>query len=200
MEGISISPGNTKMGAIPSVSLPSVTTCISCGCNDECYSKKLEKLRPNVAAAYQRNLDLLLVDPDTYWRSVEAAIMTTKYFRFHVGGDIPNAEYFLRMVAIAERQPHCEILCFTKKYNIVNSFLGNGGSLPKNLHIIFSAWVGLEMSNPFSLPTAHVKYADGNTTASASAQECHGNCTECAITDSGCWTLNPGEEVFFKKH
>jgi hypothetical protein len=104
------------------------------------------------------------------------------------------------MVAIAKRQPHCEILCFTKKYNLVNEFIEQGGELPSNLHMIFSGWVGLDMANPFSLPEAHVRYRDGSTTAREDAIECSGNCTECALTEGGCWNLQKGQQVIFNEH
>lgn len=197
---IKISPGNTKMGNIPSVSLPSVVTCRACACAGKCYARKLERLRPSVAKAYNNNLTVLKTDPNTYWREVEATIMMSRFFRFHVSGDIPDATYFYRMVEVAKRQPHCEILCFTKKYEIVNDYLGAGKVLPPNLHIVFSGWVGLEMVNPFLLPEAHVKFRDGSTTARADALKCGGNCTECAMTEDGCWTLQNGDQVVFDEH
>ena len=197
---ISVSKGNSKMGAVPSVSLPSVATCKPCACSRKCYARKLERLRPSVRKAYANNLTVLQTDPDTYWREIEATIMMSRFFRFHVSGDIPDATYFYRMVAVAKRQPHCEILCFTKKYEIVNDYLGAGEVLPRNLHIIFSGWVGLQMVNPFLLPEAHVKYRDGSTTARSDALKCGGNCTECAITEDGCWVLQNGEQVVFDEH
>ena len=193
-----------KMGSIPSVSLPSIKTCRNAACRKKCYAAKLERLRPSVKAAYQRNLDVLTRDPDTYWREVEAAIMLNRYFRFHVSGDIPDVGYFYKMIMVAKRNPHCKILCFTKKYEIVNEVVANihasGEELPKNLHIILSAWVGLEMVNPFSLPEAHVRYKDGTTTARDDAVQCGGNCTECALTECGCWTLENGGQVVFDEH
>lgn len=157
-------------------------------------------LRPSVAKAYQRNLDVLQSDPDTYWREVEASIMMSRFFRFHVSGDIPDLNYLEHMVDISDRNKHCQILCFTKKYEIVNGFIESGGEIPVNLHIIFSAWVGLNMVNPFSFPEAHVRYRDGSTTAKYGAVECGGNCTECATTDGGCWILKNGEQVIFDEH
>ena len=195
------------MGAIQSVSLPSGVTCRVCECNKKCYAKRIERRRKVVRQAYQNNWNLLNTQPDIYWREVEAAIMLSRYFRFHVSGDIPDECYFDRMVQIAKRNPHCEILCFTKKYEIVNSYIAKSAmgskaqdTLPSNLHIIFSAWIGLTMENPYSLPEAHVRYRDGSTTAAETALECGGNCTECAVTDAGCWTLKYGEQVVFNEH
>ncbi len=200
MSEVSISSANKKMGKISSVSLPSVVTCRKCACQQKCYARKLERLRPAVAAAYKRNLDVLQSDPDTYWREVEAAIMLSRFFRFHVSGDIPDITYLIRMVDVAQRNQHCQILCFTKKYELVNDYLSGGAVLPSNLHMILSAWTGLEMQNPFLLPEAHVRYRDGSTTARDDAKLCGGNCTECACTDDGCWTLQRGEQVIFNEH
>lgn len=197
---VSISRGNEKLGSIQSVSLPSGVTCIECGCRKKCYAKRIEQRRKSVRDAYRNNLTVLNEDPDTYWREVEAAIMLSRYFRFHVSGDIPSPDYFERMVDIAKRNTHCEILCFTKKYEIVNDYITAKGMLPKNLHIIMSGWEGLNMVNPHNLPEAHVRYKNGTTTASAEAKECSGNCTECALTDVGCWSLKHGEQIIFNEH
>lgn len=197
---IKISPGNIKMGNIPSVSLPAVVTCRECACNNKCYGRRIERRRPSVHKAYQNNLRILQTEPDVYWREVEATIMLSRFFRFHVSGDIPDVAYFYRMVEVAKRQPHCQLLCFTKKYDIVNDFLAAGRILPANLHIVFSGWVGLDMVNPFALPEAHVKYSDGSTTANNDAIPCSGNCAQCATTDGGCWSLQNGQQVVFNEH
>ena len=160
---ISISRGNSKLGSIPSVSLPAGDTCRSdCGCGIKCYAKKIERLR--------------------------------------VSGDIVDEDYLKKMIEIADRNRHCEILCFTKRYDIVNRCLDSGVFAPPNLHLVFSAWRNLQMENPYHLPVAHVRYRDGTTTASAAAVQCRGNCTECAATDGGCWSLRNGQEVVFDEH
>ena len=148
--------------------------------------------------------------------------MMSRFFRFHVSGDIPSKEYLEKMIDVARRNPHCEILCFTKKYEIVSDCINDAYMasiyntsihqqffnlsavastvLPKNLHIILSGWVGLEMLNPYQLPEAHVRYRDGSTTAREDAIECGGNCTECAMTEGGCWNLQYGQQVIFNEH
>lgn len=198
---VKISQGNSKLGQIKSVSLPASVTCRKdAPCKKKCYALKLSGLRPSVRAAYEHNLNVLKTDPVTYWREVEASIMMSRFFRFHVSGDIPDNVYFAHIVEIAEKNPHCEILCFTKKYDIVNDFLDFGGKLPNNLHMVFSVWKGLPVDNPHLLPEAHLRYRDGSTTASDAAKECRGNCSDCAITDSGCWSLKHGEQVVFNEH
>ena len=136
---VSISKGNSKMGFIPSVSLPPIVTCANgCKCAKKCYAAKLCKLRPNVRNAYQRNLDILKNDMDSYFLQVKAAAMVSKYFRFHVSGDIPDMNYLDRMVKLAQELPGTTFLAFTKQYNFVNNFL-QYAQIPNNLKIIFSA-------------------------------------------------------------
>lgn len=209
---VSISQGNSKLGEIKSVSLPRSKTCRhDCGCfgSDYCYVAKLERLYPSVNKAYQRNYEIYMNDPETYWREVEASIMMSRFFRFHVSGDIVDDAYFSKIVEIAKRNKHCEILIFTKKFDIVNRYTkeallrdpsGTFGDIPPNLHILFSAWDGLEMDNPYEFPEAHVRYRDGHTTASEGALDCGGNCTHCAITDGGCWALGRGQQVVINQH
>ena len=92
---ISISPGNAKMGYIPSVSLPPVVTCANgCKCANKCYAAKLCRIYPSVRKAYQRNLDILNGNDLEYWHQVNQAVKMTKYFRFHVSGDIVDQHYF----------------------------------------------------------------------------------------------------------
>lgn len=212
---VKISPGNSKMGAIPSVSLPAGSTCPkNAPCYGKCYARRLERFRKTVHESYVQNYEILKSDPETYWREVEAAVMMNRYFRFHVAGDIPDADYLEHMIGIAKRNPHCEILCFTKKYGIVNDYISGawleidrGPSalpsdvpIPPNLHLIFSAWRGFEMENPWNLPEAHVVYKDGTTTARANAIPCGGNCTNCAKTNGGCWNLKYGEQLTIREH
>lgn len=126
--------------------------------------------------------------------------MMSRFFRFHVSGDIPDSDYLHHMFEIAKRNKHCEILCFTKKFGIVNEYVKNIDFYPPNLHIVFSGWRNLEIQNPFLFPEAHVKFKDGYTTANEDAIECNGNCTECAMTNGGCWSLGRGEQVVFNEH
>lgn len=197
---ICISRGNSKMGAIPSVSLPAILTCRKCGCNELCYACKGTFKFRNVSESLERNLKILRLDPGGYWRQVNEAVAMSRFFRFHVSGDIPNYEYFCRMVETAAKNPHCEILCFTKRYNFVNRFIKIKGWYPKNLHIIFSGWRDLKMVNPYNLPEAHVRFKDGFCEAKPEAIECYGNCTECSVAGCGCWKLGLGEQVVFNQH
>ena len=200
---VSISRGNSKMGAIPSVSLPPVKTCCKgCPCAKKCYAAKICRLRPNVRQCYENNLELLSSDPVKYWSDVNDAVKMNRFFRFHVSGDIVNDLYFLDMVYTAENNPHCEILAFTKQYDIVNLYLDqHNGILPNNLHIIFSRWDpawNVTIKNPYDLPMSAVIFKGDD--ADQFEKICPGNCFECAARGCGCWTLKNGETIAFYEH
>lgn len=196
---VSISNGNSKMGAIPSVSLPACITCNPAApCFKECYAIRIARRYKQTNAAYKRNLSILQNNAASYWMQVKTAAMFTTYFRYHVSGDIPNIEYFNNMVALAKELPGTKFLAFTKQYNIVNVYLNNGGTIPENLKIIFSNWGEWKTENPHNLPVCEIIFPD--TEINNSWKICGGNCTECACRGIGCWELNQGETIAIKKH
>lgn len=198
INNVSISTGNKKMGAIPSVSLPPVITCADgCKCAQKCYAAKLCRIRKSVREAYQRNLDILTNNPDSYWQQVKAAAMVTRYFRFHVSGDIVNFNYLHNMVEIARELPGTTFLAFTKQYDLVNEYT-EYEEIPANLKIIFSAWPGMPMDNPHNFPVANVIFKGQQP--NDNWKICGGNCMECACKGIGCWELSKGEQIAFYEH
>lgn len=196
---VSISKGNSKMGAVPSVSLPACITCNpSAPCFKKCYAAKIERLRKTVKDAYSRNLEIYNSDPAAYWLQVKAAASMSRFFRFHVSGDIPTPQYFSEMVQTAKELPATNFLAFTKQYKIVNDFIANGGEIPANLIIIFSNWGDWKCENPHGLPAAEVIFK--GTEPADSWLICGGNCAECACRGVGCWQLKKGETIAFYEH
>ena len=198
---VSISKGNSKMGAISSVSLPACTTCNpDAPCFKKCYALRLARRYKTVAGAYDRNLEILNNSPDTYWLQVKAAAITTRFFRYHVSGDIPNIDYFVYMVKTALDLPNTTFLAFTKQYHIVNEYITTFGAdaIPQNLKIIFSNWGDWKCENPHNLPTCEV-ILKGSEPAE-NWKICGGNCTECACRGIGCWELKNGETIAIYEH
>lgn len=196
---VSISKGNSKMGAIPSVSLPACVTCNpSAPCFKLCYAAKISRIYRTTAAAYQRNLDILKSDPGAYWLQVKAAASMARYFRYHVSGDIPDAAYLINMIDIARALPNTQFLAFTKQYQIINDYLKHDGAIPENLKIIFSNWGAWKCENPHGLPECEIIFK-----GSAPAPDwkiCGGNCTACACAGIGCWELRNGETIAIYQH
>ena len=179
MEKITISKGNSKMGAIPSVSLPPIVTCKNCSsCAKKCYAAKLCRLYPSVKASYDRNLRVLKDDRNGYFEQIKAAAMMTKFFRYHVSGDIIDTDYLQRMCKLARELKGTNFLAFTKNYQDVNAYFKTHKK-PANLKLIFSLpFDGCKIDNPHNLPTAAV-ILKGNQPAE-NYKICGGNCADCA--------------------
>lgn len=196
---ISVSHGNIKMGAIPSVSLPACITCNpNAPCFKKCYAMRMERRYKSVAAAYARNLDILQTEPAAYWIQVKAAAVTTRFFRYHVSGDIPNGHYLKMMIKTARELPGTAFLAFTKQYDIVNDYLNDGGTIPENLKILFSNWGSWKCENPHGLPVCEI-VLKGSEPAPG-WKICGGNCTACACAGIGCWELKNGETIAIYEH
>ena len=196
---ISVSKGNAKMGAIPSVSLPACVTCNpGAPCFKKCYARRIAYRYKQSRDAYAHNLTVLENDPGAYWLQVKAAAMLTRYFRYHVSGDIPNAEYLKNMITTADALPGTTFLAFTKQYNIINEYITNGGTIPANLKIIFSNWGSWKCENPHGLPVCEIVFK--NETPAPNWKICGGNCTACACAGIGCWELKNGETIAIYEH
>lgn len=202
---VSISAGNTKMGKVASVSLLPVLTCPArCNgtCGDKCYAKKLAILRPTVARAYARNTAVARFAPHAYFKAVKEAMLRSEYFRFHVSGDVTDIRYLHQVVNASRLYPFCQVLMFTKRFELVNAYIRDHGPLPKNLHVLFSGWTNLFPTeaglNPFHLPETTVYAKDEDIRPEWTL--CGGNCLDCAIHEGGCWAAQPGDTIAFKIH
>ena len=124
--------------------------------------------------------------------------MMTKFFRYHVSGDIIDADYLQRMCKLARELKGTNFLAFTKNYQDVNAYFMTHKK-PANLKLIFSLpFDGCKIDNPHNLPTAAV-ILKGNQPAE-NYKICGGNCAECACRGVGCWELKKGETIAFYEH
>lgn len=206
---VRFSTSNRKTGAsVPSVSLIPVADCGNCktcaaGCYDVrnvCFQKSVQISRAVNSAIYHSN-------PAQYFAAVRKFVRFARFFRWHVGGDLVNLDYFLNVVSIAVDTPACEFLIFTKEFDLVNSWLDAGNELPKNLHLIFSDWRGISMDNRHNLPVSSPVWFDKSGKeiergphCTAAAVWCPGSCEDCAAVCGGCWGLKNGETVLFEAH
>lgn len=189
---VAITKGNTKIGRVLNVSLMPIITCANCKvCHGYCYDIKACLQYLNVLKARVRNTVIYMFDPARYFDQIENAIRKARknfYFRWHVSGDIPDYFYLCEMIRIARKYPNWTFWTYTKNYKLVNKWIAeNGGTkaaLPSNLSIMFSAWDGLEMVNPYGLPTFGV--IDPGTPVPSGKFLCPGNCDICKATNGGC--------------
>ena len=203
-EHVSISAGNKKLGVVANISLPPVITCANCsGCKEFCYAvRSFNRLGDN--NVWVKNLAIYKKDSARYFEEINKACYIYRFFRWHVSGDIVDSNYLLGMVNVATDNAHCEFLAFTKNYSVVNAYLDNGGNIPSNLHILFSAAPGVNLNNPYSLPECHINFEDEalNTFKGCSgiAYHCTGNCEECIAKGCGCFNLRNGDVTIINQH
>lgn len=200
---VTISHGNSKMGEVASVSLlPFNTYPGRCKdtCGVKCYAAKIANVYTSVRESYARNTAIATLRLDVFWSAVDSACKAVRFFRFHVSGDIPAAGYFAKMIDTARNNSHCEILVFTKSYEVVNTWIASNGSdaLPGNLHILFSGWSNLKPINPYNLPETNVFKAEQDI--KPDWKICGGNCFNCACRGVGCWQAGRGDTIAFKMH
>lgn len=192
---ISISSGNRKTGNIPSLSFPAVKTCRKdAPCVKKCYAVRMEKLYPNTRNAYERNLKIWIENPELF--EIEFGYMSQSYcvFRLFVSGDFPSEKFFKMVCRVAERNKNTVYYAYTKKFDMVNRC---HDIIPKNLKIIFSAWDGLNMENPFNFPVSVVVPRGQEVAKNDLNKVCGGGCDTC---NRPCWKLRKGQKVLFKEH
>lgn len=187
-----------------SVSLPAGITCDpSAPCFKTCYALKLQKRYTNVEKAYLKNLEMLHRNRDAYFAQIQADIQMQRAFRWHVSGDIPDVDYFRRVVAVAEADPACEHIIFTKRFSFVNEVISERidtgkRKLPKNLHVIFSGWgKNFQPVNPYKLSVAECWLKKGEKPFSGKKSmicpeqvdpDKKWKCTDCYINKTGCFS------------
>lgn len=202
-----ISFNNRKMNGVPSVSLLPVVTCPACTCSEKCYAAKMCNLYPSVMASYAKNTRFALESPDAYFTSIADqlnGLTMYRLFRWHVSGDIINEDYLKGMVDVARKTPQTQFLAFTKRFDIVNTYIckgciDGGYKIPDNLTIVFSAWdKSFKVDNPHNLPVAYCRFKDAsqNPDIPTDAIKCSGNCAECRT----CFYLVNGMSVVFDEH
>ena len=198
MKNVTISKGNRKMGLIYSVSMPAGVTCRdNAPCKKGCYACKGAFLYSNVQKSYNNNLNLYKEDSQRFEQSILEQLPMYGVFRWHVSGDMVDMEYFKMMVRIAKKLKNVKFLAFTKKYELVNDYILQGGKIPKNLKIVYSAWTGLEMDNPNNLPIAYMRDEKNlDERIPKSAIPCSGDCSQCMA----CWNMRKRQSVVFDKH
>ena len=197
-----ISKGNRKIGRVMNVSLAPVLTCANCSeCKMLCYDIKAVLQYRNVVDARARNTALLLEDRDEYFRRIDDAISRRrlhKFFRWHVAGDIIDADYLDNMCTIARNHPDFVFWTYTKNYAVVNEYCRRRGgrvAIPENLSIMFSEWRGMPMVNPYGFPEFSVVFKDDEH--KPAGHYCPGNCDVCKATRRGCIA---GETTYCHEH
>lgn len=200
-----ISITNSKLGdKIPSLNLPPLKTCrANAPCKNGCYALKGNWLFAKVKESLNNNLKEFIDDGEKFFNDIINYLNNNdiiyRFFRWFSAGDIVNNTFFRGMIKVAESCPQTKFLCFTKKFELVNNYLNNGGKLPNNLKIVFSAWDNtFKVDNPHNLPMTYVYFKDKSRNADIPefSIPCTGSCKEC----KACWSLEKGQSVYFNQH
>lgn len=204
---------NSKLDGVLAVGTLPVLDC-GCACREcsaGCYA-----VRHTVGRCAQalnrcaKNSAILAADRDRFFAEVSRALKTTRVFRFNTEGEILDYDYFVRVVAVAEENGKTEVLIFTKRADVVNTYLDNGGKLPANLHVLFSAWSDIAaVNNPYKLPLSApdfsgedvpAKYRKPFDACGLRVLECGGDCMDCYLSGCGCFGAGSGDLVRFPAH
>jgi hypothetical protein len=189
---MSISTGNSKLGdGVANVSTIPMLDCANCSsCMNKCYAKKFYKMYPSVRKSWTENSILAKENPLKYFQDIidHCNKHQTKYFRWHVGGDILDQSYLDNMMLVAAICHKTKFVCFTKRFDLEYS------QAPKNLKIFFSVWPQMQLPlQPIGVSLAWTQ--DGTETRiPKGSRNCPNQCKGC-IT---CW--NSKRDVVFHLH
>ena len=204
IHGVTLTTGNAKIGRVLNISLPPPRTCDT---GSPCYRGGCYAMRhcylpyKSVRAAWDGNWNSLRRSRDEYFAAVDAALAHSGIlkFRWHVGGDIPDADYLRRMVVTAVMRPEVSFWCTTKRFEIAEAVRRERASLPGNLSLVLSMWPGLDLPKGTlkRWPVAWMR--DSRVPDSRipnGAFKCPGRCDKCGH----CWKMKAGDSVVFEKH
>jgi len=160
---ISISQGNSKIGKIfnlntlpgtepvkaKGVTLVNITgTCsaVDCSeCGQKCYAvRALQRHYTKCLVPWAKNTLLLRRDLKAVEKQVNGYILykNVKLFRFHSAGEIETVEQFAMYCRIARANKETRFAVYTKAFDIVSSYILDGGKIPSNFVINLSEWHG----------------------------------------------------------
>jgi len=211
--GVTFSKGNIKTGGVMSVSLNNDFCDPSWPCYQYCYARKMTELKASVKKSYNNNTDIYRNNESVFWAAVDMAYRYCSAldiaFRWHIDGEIPNAEYFRNVVDVCKKYPNVETLLMTKRHDIVNEYCAENGDssacIPSSLHIGYSLLGhGYAVNNPYGFSTRSViekaaaKDSDcvcPNQTAKAAGLVW--TCADCIAHGCGCFA---NRNIDFVKH
>lgn len=205
LQELRLMPGNEKTGInCWTNSLAPIIDCVNCfGCKNKCYDIRNDCFRQDVMKIRALNSALHEVSPQRYWEKVGELIHDPQYLatelRINIGGDLRYMDFHYINDLVADVNPGCDILFFTKNYEEIDEFLDEY-KFRSNVKAIRSIWEGMDDNgNRHNMPCSHVVWQHG-TTAPKGYKICGGNCSLCHFYKTGCWYLKKGEHVGFDAH
>lgn len=185
---------------------------IDCGkackeCYKGCYATRGFFLMPNKINKMARNSARLAVDRDKFFSEVKAACLLSVCFRWQESGEVTDYDYLCRIMAVCQDTPQTEHILFTKRADLIEEYLNNGGTIPANLHLLLSGWCHAPKAVgnlPFAMPDfsqAPNEYRkEFILPIGRNRIDCTGDCTKCYLTRSGCFGATGADCVVFMAH
>lgn len=211
-----MSNGNSKTGKCGNFNFPIEYTCShACECykSKACYACHGCYNFASNQKLYSENFNFFMnASNDEFIRFVswcieKEGLTLVRYFTI---GDIPNERFIDCINAIAFYNPNVKFWLYTKKYNLVNSWLAtHDRGFEENLVVIFSHWMNEDgsyfpMKNPYKLPTSEFIPYGREDLAEKVTHVCP--CSDpnvkatCETCDHPCYTLKKGESMALLEH
>lgn len=186
---VHISEKNSKLGRIPNVSLPPLQTCVeNPPCAKLCYARKAYEVyaKSTAAPAWDENLAYYKADRIGYFGDIGRYIERKKppYFRWHVGGDIPDTNYLHHMTNLAWEYPETNFLAYSRRP-------WAWGRRAENFIVLRSYWIDEPISQE-----AGFKVVPKGVPIYPPDAVCPGSCVDC----KECWHLDDGDVRFIHVH
>lgn len=196
-----ISPGNTKIGRTPNLSMPPILSCRpGIPCSRICYALNSFVQYPDVVRRWTGNQMLWRSDPDAFRQMFQENMerrRNKKFFRWFVGGDIPDLSFLCFTVDAAYNFPETKFLVFTKRIDLLST---NRNVNPRNLTIIVSTWPQDLSYEPFRSGYPMSWFiphgAQPEDRVPKNAFQCPGKCETCRK----CWNAKVGDNIVFHEH
>jgi hypothetical protein len=190
-----LNKGNSKLGnSIYTINLSRKSCRPDAPCYKLCYAGKGTFLFPNVKNCYDANYNAYIENPEKFERDLLEQLPLYGFVRIHASGDFIDRSYLDMIVRVCKVAKNVKFMAYTKKYELINSYLDDGKKLPRNLKIIFSIWDTFPCDNRYNLPTASVIFKGQEQPQKGFI--CDNNCDKCFH----CWGIRNGQQVLFKQH
>lgn len=193
ISSITISPGNSKIGDIPNISLIPWHSCRKdIPCFKKCYARRIYQMQPSCRISWTRNLEAYLFNPQKFFADIDHyfKLNSPRFFRWHVAGDFPDQNYFNQVIRLARKYPKVKFLAFTKRFDL------RFRAVPSNFKLIISAWPNYDVPANLQKRFKVAWMQDGTETRiPKTAIRCSGDCQNCLT----CWSSSK-RHVYFKLH
>jgi hypothetical protein len=198
---LTITEGNSKIGACLNFSFPPVVSCAAgIPCAKECYAVSICKRYTSTRKLWQDNYALYLPYQRDFCDQLYVALTKWRrkgrqYVRFFVSGDFPDSTMQDVIINAALDYPALKFMSYTKRYDLDWAWYGKPNrDLTPNLMIRWSSWPGWEQPRPAGL-TAETEMLPKGVELPEGGFLCPGFCDDCGHK---CW--HSEQKIYIRKH